>query len=105
MEHLLWPANLIPSKGDEHKAATTVIKSIHDVSACSEMLQSRLFIAYSWSKHFSRASRKILITHFTTSISSHPIQTHLPTALKMLRHETCKLKHLQDVGIYTEVGN
>ena len=34
-----WPANLIPSKGDEHKAATTVIKSIHDVSACSQMLQ------------------------------------------------------------------
>ena len=67
--------------------------------------KSRLFIAYSWSKHFSRASREILITHFTTSISSHPIQTHLPTALKMLRHETCKLKHLQDVGIYTQVGN
>ena len=67
--------------------------------------KSRLFIAYSWSKHFSRASHRLLITRFTTSISSHPIQTHLPTALKILRHETCKLKHLQDVGIYTQVVN
>ena len=62
-------------------------------------------VAYSWSKHFSRASHKILITHFTTSISSHPIEIHLPTALQMLRHETRKLKHLQDVGIYTQVVN
>ena len=38
-QRILGPANLIPSKGDEYEAATTVIKSIHDVSACSEMLQ------------------------------------------------------------------